>query len=219
MPPGIEGETEMKQWRQLTLAGGILFAVPAMALQGQTQNPAPVAAKQAATATNSPIAANDPDYKIGPQDVLTINVWKEPDVSREVPVRPDGKISLPLLNDVEAAGLTPMQLANSLTESLKKFMSSPQVTVIVKEINSRRVYVIGEVVRAGTFPLLPKMTVLQIVSSCGGFTQFANPKKIYVLRTKDGKQTKIPFNYKEVVSGKNPGQNIELEPGDTVVVP
>jgi len=165
------------------------------------------------------VAANDPDYKIGPQDVLTINVWKEPDVSREVPVRPDGKISLPLLNDVEAAGLTPMQLANSLTESLKKFISGPQVTVIVKEINSRRVYVIGEVVRAGTFPLLPKMTVLQIVSSCGGFTQFANPKKIYVLRTKDGKQTKIPFNYKEVVSGKNPEQNIELHPGDTIVVP
>jgi polysaccharide export outer membrane protein len=134
-------------------------------------------------------------------------------------VRPDGKISLPLLNDVEAAGLTPMQLANSLTDSLKKFISSPQVTVIVKEINSRRVYVIGEVVRAGTFPLLPKMTVLQIVSSCGGFTQFANPKKIYVLRTSGGKQTKIPFNYKEVVSGKNPEQNIELQPGDTIVVP
>ena len=159
------------------------------------------------------------NYIIGPQDVLTITVWKEPDVSREVPVRPDGKISLPLLNDVDAAGLTPMQLASSLTESLKKFISSPQVTVMVKEINSRRVYVIGEVVRAGTFPLLPKMTVLQIVSSCGGFTQFANPKKIYVLRTKDGKQTKIPFNYKEVVSGKNPEQNIELQPGDTVVVP
>jgi polysaccharide export outer membrane protein len=209
----------MKRLRQLTLAGGILFAVPAMALQGAAQNPAPATARPVASATNSPIAPNDPDYKIGPQDVLTINVWKEPDVSREVPVRPDGKISLPLLNDVEAAGLTPMQLANSLTESLKKFISGPQVTVIVKEINSRRVYVIGEVVRAGTFPLLPKMTVLQIVSSCGGFTQFANPKKIYVLRTKDGKQTKIPFNYKEVVSGKNPEQNIELEPGDTVVVP
>jgi polysaccharide export outer membrane protein len=209
----------MKYTRLFMRAGVILLFVPAMGLQGQAQNPADGAAKSVAASSSSPVAANDPDYKIGPQDVLTINVWKEPDVSREVPVRPDGKISLPLLNDVEAAGLTPMQLANSLTDRLKKFISSPQVTIIVKEINSRRVYVIGEVVRAGTFPLLPKMTVLQIVSSCGGFTQFANPKKIYVLRTKDGKQTKIPFNYKEVVSGKNPEQNIELQPGDTIVVP
>ena len=209
----------MMYTKQIVLAGAVLLVFGAMASNGQVQSRTPDAAKPVAPATSSPVAANDPDYKIGPQDVLTINVWKEPDVSREVPVRPDGKISLPLLNDVEAAGLTPMQLANSLTESLKKFISGPQVTVIVKEINSRRVYVIGEVVRAGTFPLLPKMTVLQIVSSCGGFTQFANPKKIYVLRTKDGKQTKIPFNYKEVVSGKNPEQNIELHPGDTIVVP
>jgi polysaccharide export outer membrane protein len=209
----------MMYTKRIILAGAALLVFAATALNGQAQNPAPDAAKPAAPAASSPVPANDPDYKIGPQDVLTINVWKEPDVSREVPVRPDGKISLPLLNDVEAAGLTPMQLANSLTESLKKFISSPQVTVIVKEINSRRVYVIGEVVRAGTFPLLPRMTVLQVVSGCGGFTQFANPKKIYVLRSKDGKQTKIPFNYKEVVSGKNPEQNIELQPGDTIVVP
>ena len=203
----------------LILAGAVLLSGASLLAQGTPQNPPADPAKPVTPVAASPVAANDPDYKIGPQDVLTINVWKEPDVSREVPVRPDGKISLPLLNDVEAAGLTPMQLANALTENLKKFISSPQVTVIVKEINSRRVYVIGEVVRAGTFPLLPKMTVLQIVSSCGGFTQFANPKKIYVLRTKDGKQTKLPFNYKDVVSGKNPEQNIELEPGDTVVVP
>lgn len=215
----IEGEAEMMYTKRVILAGAVLLVVSAMASNGQVQNPAPDAAKPATPAASSPVAANDPDYKIGAQDVLTITVWKEPDVSREVPVRPDGKISLPLLNDVEAAGLTPMQLANSLTESLKKFISSPQVTVMVKEINSRRVYVIGEVVRAGTFPLLPKMNVLQVVSSCGGFTQFANPKKIYVLRTKDGKQTKIPFNYKDVVSGKNPEQNIELQPGDTIVVP
>lgn len=203
----------------LIFTGAVLFSGASLLAQGKPENPPAEPARPATSATSSPIAANDPDYKIGPQDVLIVNVWKEPDVSREVPVRPDGKISLPLLNDVEAAGLTPMQLANTLTESLKKFISSPQVTIIVKEINSRRVYVIGEVVRAGTFPLLPKMTVLQIVSSCGGFTQFANPKKIYVLRTKDGKQTKLPFNYKDVVSGKNPEQNIELEPGDTVVVP
>jgi len=141
----------MKHSRLLILAGAILLAGPATVLHAQAQNPTSDAAKPVAPIASSPVAPNDPDYKIGPQDVLTITVWKEPDVSREVPVRPDGKISLPLLNDVDAAGLTPMQLASSLTESLKKFISSPQVTVIVKEINSRRVYVIGEVVRRERF--------------------------------------------------------------------
>src|SRR5882757_3308655 len=207
----------MKRTWKMAMATLLLMGGSAVA-----QDPAPAqpsASVQPAEKSDTTASVAGPDYVIGPEDVLHIAVWKESDLTATLPVRPDGKISLPLLNDVEAAGLTPMQLANSLTESLKKFISSPQVTVIVKEINSRRVYVIGEVVRAGTFPLLPKMTVLQIVSSCGGFTQFANPKKIYVLRTKDGKQTKIPFNYKEVVSGKNPEQNIESQPGDTVVVP
>jgi polysaccharide export outer membrane protein len=134
-------------------------------------------------------------------------------------VRPDGKISLPLLNDVQAAGLTPSQLAAQLTESLKKFVANPQVTVIVTTINSQRVYIMGEVIRAGAYPLLPGMTVLQGLSSAGGFTQFANLKKIYVLRQENGKQVKLPFNYKEVVGGKNPDQNITLKAGDTIVVP
>ena len=164
-------------------------------------------------------ATTDPDYKIGPQDVININVWKEPDISRVVPVRPDGKISIPLLNDVLAAGLTPMQLASEITEGLKKYMNGPQVTVIVTEINSRRVYVLGQVARPGAYPLLPNMTVLQLLSSSGGFTEFANSKKIYILRTVGEKQVKIPFNYKDVVSGRRPGDNIELQPGDTVVVP
>jgi len=207
-----------ERMRPMIVTASLLMGLAAISAAAQTQQ-ADVAKPAAATTPAGQVPANDPDYKIGPQDKLIISVWKEPDVSREVPVRPDGKISLPLLNDVTAAGLTPMQLANSLADSLKKFISSPQVTVIVTEINSRRIYVLGEVVKAGTFPLLPKMTVLQVISSCGGFTQFANPKKIYVLRTQDGKQTKIPFNYKEVVSGKNPEQNIELQPGDTIVVP
>ena len=130
-----------------------------------------------------------------------------------------GKISLPLLNDVQAAGLTAGQLSAFITEGLKKFINSPQVTVSVSEINSRRVYVTGEVAHAGAFPLLPNMTVLQALSSSGGFTQFAKVKAIYVLRTEDGKQVKHPFNYKEVLAGRSQEQNITLQPGDVIVVP
>ena len=173
----------------------------------------------AKSSTASLGALNDAEYKIGPQDVLRIDVWKEAEVSRAVPVRPDGKISLPLLNDVQAAGLTPMQLSTVIADGLKKFMNDPQVTVSVSEINSRRIYVTGEVARAGAFPLLPNMTVLQALSSSGGFTQFAKLKNIYVLRIEDGKQVKHPFNYKDAVNGKKPEQNVLLQPGDVIVVP
>jgi polysaccharide export outer membrane protein len=166
-----------------------------------------------------PGTLNDAEYKIGPQDVLRIDVWKEAEVSRVVPVRPDGKISLPLLNDVQAAGLTPMQLSGLIADGLKKYMNDPQVTVSVSEINSRRIYVTGEVARAGAFPLLPNMTVLQALSSSGAFTQFAKLKNIYVLRTEDGKQVKLPFNYKDAVNGKKPEQNVLLQSGDVIVVP
>jgi len=182
--------------------------------------PAQDAAKADSKATQAQTAATtDASKKIGHQDVLRIDVWKEPEISRSVPVRPDGKVSLPLLNDVQAAGLTAMELANVITEGLKKFMNSPQVTVGVSEINSRRVYVTGEVARPGAFPLLPNMTVLQALTSSGGFTQFARIKNIYVLRTEGGKQVKHTFNYKDVVSGKRPEDNIVLQPGDTIVVP
>jgi polysaccharide biosynthesis/export protein len=164
-------------------------------------------------------ATTDPSYLIGPEDVLDVNVWKEPDMTRSVPVRPDGKISLPLINDVQAAGLTPQQLASSLTEKLRKFLTDPQVTVIVTTINSQRVYVVGEVLRAGGFTLTPGMTVLQVLANAGGFTTFANVKKIHVMRVVNGKHTEIPFNYREVIKGDNPDQNIKLEPGDTIVVP
>ena len=181
--------------------------------EAQSQS-APVTATEA-----SKVAVNDAEYKIGPQDILRVDVWKEPEISRTVPVRPDGRISLPLLNDVQAVGLTPMQLAAVVAEGFKKYITSPQVTVSVTEINSRRVYVTGEVTRAGAFPLLPNMTVLQALSSSGGFTQFARVKNIYVLRLEEGKQVKHPFNYKDVVSGKRPEQNIQLQPGDVIVVP
>jgi len=171
------------------------------------------------TEVSKPAATTDGNYVIGPQDVLDISVWKEPEVSRVVPVRPDGKISLPLLNDVQAAGLTPAVLAAQITESLKKYVTSPQVTVIVTTINSQRVYISGEVVRPGAFPMLPGMTVMQALTSAGGFTPFAKMKSIYVLREEGGKRAKYPFNYKQVVNGKNTDQDIQLKAGDTIVVP
>ena len=173
----------------------------------------------AATASPAVVSATDPDYKIGPQDVLRIDVWKENEISRITPVRPDGRISLPLLNDVQAAGLTPTQLAGVIADGLKKYITNPQVTVGVTEINSRRVYVTGEVTKPGAFPLQGNMTVLQALTSSGGFTQFAKTKGIYVLRTEDNKQVKHPFNYKDVVKGKHPELNIVLQPGDVIVVP
>jgi polysaccharide biosynthesis/export protein len=172
-----------------------------------------------AVPTASQVQVNDAEYKIGAQDVLRIDVWKEDQLTRVVPVRPDGKVTLPLLNDVQAVGLTPMQLAGVISNGLKRYMNEPQVTVTLTEINSQRIYVTGEVVRSGAFPLLPNMTVLQALSSSGGFTQFARTKKIYVLRVEDGKQVKLPFNYKEVVDGKKPEQNILLQTGDVIVVP
>jgi polysaccharide biosynthesis/export protein len=164
-------------------------------------------------------ATTDPAYVIGPEDVLDINVWKEPDMTRIVPVRPDGKISLPLINDVQAAGSTASELASSVTDKLRKFLTEPQVTVIVTATNSQRVFVVGEVLRAGAFPLIPGMTVLQALAASGGFTTFANVKKIHVMRLVNGKHMEMPFNYREVLKGDNPDQNIKLEPGDTVVVP
>jgi polysaccharide export outer membrane protein len=161
---------------------------------------------------------NSLDYVIGADDTLHISVWKEPDLSETLPVRPDGKISMPLLNDVAAAGLTPLELKDSITEKLKKYVSDPHVTVVVTAMNSRRIFVTGEVNHSGPLSLLPHMTVLQALAQAG-FTQFANLKAIYLLRTQDGKQEKIPFNYKDVVKGNHPEQNIELKPRDTIVVP
>jgi len=161
----------------------------------------------------------DPTYKIGPQDMLRIDVWKEPDISRTIPVRPDGKISLPLLNDVQAAGRTATELGETIREGLTKYITNPQVTVSVTEINSRRVYCTGEVLKPGALNLLPNMTALQAISSCGGFTQFARIKGIYILRVESGKQVKHPFNYKDVVKGKRPEDDIQLQPGDVIVVP
>lgn len=178
-------------------------------------------AKEAAPDTKATISlpARDAEYVIGSEDILQINVWKEADISSSVPVRPDGKISLPLLNDVQAAGLTPLQLANEISQRLKEFITEPHVTVIVTAMNSRRAYVMGQVTRQGAVPLVSNLTVLQALSAAGGTVQYANTKKIYILRTEGGKQQRLPFNYDAVIRGRNPEQNINLKPGDTIVVP
>jgi polysaccharide biosynthesis/export protein len=184
--------------------------------QENTKAPAdPQAAEKSASEPKSVVAA---DYVIGADDMLHISVWKEPDLTETLPVRPDGKISMPLLNDVVAAGLTPTQLADSITTKLKKFISDPRVTVVVTAMNSQKLYILGEVLHPGATVLQPNMTVLQALASAG-FTQFANTKGIYLLRNDNGKQQKIPVHYRELIKGESIDQNLVLKPGDTIVVP
>ncbi len=202
----------------LVLATGILTA--GCLAQEAKAKPDAASATEAKTPAppppSAPVASTD--YVIGSEDTLHVSVWKEPDLTATLPVRPDGKISLPLLNDVQAAGLTPMQLADALTAKLKKYVSDPQVTVVVTQMNSQKVFLLGEVLHTGAVPLLPNMTVLQVLATAG-FSQFANTKAIYILRTESGKQEKLSFNYKAVIKGEHMEQNILLKPGDTVVVP
>jgi polysaccharide export outer membrane protein len=212
----------------------ILFLVLACVLLGlargeesvlaQTKPPAtqskPQAIQPPSQAKPAKPVVPPPDYVIGPDDVLEVLYWRDKDVSAEVVVRPDGMISLPLLNDVRAAGLTPEQLRDSITEAAKKFFEvDPTVTVNVKTINSRKVFITGSVAKPGPYPLSAPTTVLQLISMAGGLTEFANQKKISVMRNENGKPVRYPFNYKDVAQGKNLTQNIELKPGDTVIVP
>jgi polysaccharide biosynthesis/export protein len=203
----------------LTILGSGSVTAQQSADKGQKPNQVLLARTRTVAKSVPYSVAPDANYVIGPEDLLDISVWKEPDLTRTVPVRPDGKISLPLLNDVQAAGETPTQLAAHVTESLKRYVTDPQVTVIVTAINSQRIYLLGEVTRAGAYPLLPGMTVLQALSSAGGLTQYARLQKIYVLRDGDGGQAKFAFNYKEFLKGRNPEQNVVLKVGDTIVVP
>jgi polysaccharide biosynthesis/export protein len=165
-----------------------------------------------------PIAGAGPSYVIGPEDTLFVAVWKEPDLTMTLPVRPDGMISLPLVNDVPAAGLTPMQLAGVVSEKLKRYVAAPRVTVVVTQIKPQRIFVLGEVTHTGAIPLVTNMTFLQALASAG-LTPFANTKGIYLLRTENGQQRKIAFNYRKVIKGGDVAQNILLKPGDTIVVP
>ncbi len=156
-------------------------------------------------------------YIIGPEDSLQVTVWKEPTLSGNFPVRPDGMISLVLVGDLPAAGLTPMALSNDITARLRKYIQDPVVTVAVLGVNSQRIFMVGEVGKVGPIMLTPGMTPLQAIVSAGGLSQFANSKRIYILRMVAGKQQKIPFNYKQALKGENTGMT--LLPGDTIVVP
>jgi polysaccharide export outer membrane protein len=211
----------MKLTWKTAVAALILIGSIALAQDASAPPAASPAAGQAVADKTGKAAANNqagPDYVIGPEDDLHIAVWKEADLTATLPVRPDGKISLPLLNDVQAAGLTPQQLSASLTEKLKKYVADPHVTVVVTAINSKRIYVNGEVLHSGPMTMLPNMTVLQAISTAG-LNQFANTKHIYVLRTENGKQQKLPVNYRKLLKGEQIEQNYLLQPGDTIVVP
>jgi polysaccharide export outer membrane protein len=159
------------------------------------------------------------DYVIGPSDVLLVAFWREKDLSAEAIVRPDGRISLPLLNDVDAAGLTPEQLRQNLMKQAERFVEDANVTVVVKQINSRWVYITGEVGKPGPYPLGAPTTVLQLIATAGGVLEYADSKNIVIMRNENGKLSNFNFNYKDVVRQKNLKQNILLKPGDTVVVP
>jgi polysaccharide export outer membrane protein len=165
-------------------------------------------------------AHSDDSYTIGANDVLAINVWKEPDITRSVPVRSDGKISLPLAGELQASGQTPRQLEEEITKRLKSYISDPEVTVIVSESKSQKINILGMVARPGTYLLSGSTTVLDAIAMTGGFKDFAKQKSIYILRSNaDGTQKRFSFNYKDVIKGKSLDQNIRLLAGDTVVIP
>lgn len=196
----------------------VALAAPVFA---QAPKPAPSQAS-APTTTNGPgVPAADlpPDYVIGPDDVLGIVYWKDKDMTTDAHVRPDGRIALPLLNDVQAAGLTPEQLREKLTEESKKYMEDPNITVVVRQINSRKAFITGEVNKPGPYPLTSPTSVMQLIAMAGGLKEYANSKGIIIMRTENGRQISLKFNYKDVIAGKNLKQNVELKPGDTVVVP
>ena len=182
------------------------------------------ATAQAAPPYTTPIAATAvpnaiPGYVIGPEDVLHVMFWRDADMSGEVIVRPDGKISLPLLNDVQAAGLTPDQLRARITELARNYVDTPNATVVVKAINSRKVFVMGAIEKPGIYPLAGGMTVLQLVAAAGGLKEYAKSDEIRIIRNVNGQDVRFEFNYRHVVAGKGLKQNIELRPSDTVVVP
>ena len=159
------------------------------------------------------------DYAIGQGDLLEVFVWRNEQLSRQITVRPDGKISLPLIQDLQAEGLTALQLKDQITRAFKQYVQNPTVTVIVLQINSYKINILGKVARPGVYPITTKTTLLEAISMAGGFTEWANQKKITVITNKEGKKENLRINYKKIISGKNPSQNIILKRGDTIIVP
>ena len=190
-------------------------SVPSLPSPAQNGN----GAKPPAGVTIPAGVTTPPDYVIGPDDVLAVVFWRDKDMSTDVSVRPDGKISLPLLNDVQASGLTPEQLRVRLTEAASKLFEDPTVAIVVKQINSRKVFITGQVGKPGPYPLAGPTTVLQLIAIAGGLQEFADSKNIVIMRREGGKQVALKFNYKDVLKRKNLAQNIELKPGDTIIVP
>jgi polysaccharide biosynthesis/export protein len=180
-----------------------------------------VSTKAATQVSVGPLTKPSKDeYVIGPEDVLAINVWKEPEISRSVPVRPDGKISLPLVGELPASGLTTDKLRDNIAAKLKEYISNPEVIVIVQEVKSRSFNIVGKVGKPGSYAMAKPMTVLDAIAVSGGFLDFAKTTKIYVLRREvDGSRKMLPFNYKLVIKGRDLEHNVELQPGDTIVVP
>ncbi len=201
----------------LAFAAAVAVSAPvgAQVMTGSAGHP------QAATATAPAAKGVTPpsDYVIGPDDELSIVFWRDKDMSADVVVRPDGKISLPLLNEIQAAGYTPEQLRAQVLQAASKYVEEPNATVVVKEIRSRHVFITGNVSKPGTYAVSSNMTVLQLIALAGGLQEYADEKNIVVIRTESGRQQYHKFNYKDVVRQKQPQQNIVLRPGDTVVVP
>ena len=208
----------MRAYSLLFLGACLFVNSSVLAQPGQAAQPAPEETTRANSVTGTSPSLNG-GYIIGPLDRLSISVWKEPELSRLVSVRPDGKISLPLVGDIQAAGLSPTALAAVIEKEMKRYIANPTTAVIVEEARSQRVYVLGEVARPGTFPLVPGMRVLQALATAGGFREFARVKKIFILRSKNGISVKFRFNYKQVIDGKAHDQNIILENGDSIIVP
>jgi polysaccharide biosynthesis/export protein len=203
--------------RAFGAAGLALFTVAAVGAQVRAQQPADAPKNASGTVPTGVVLPTG--YVIGPEDVLSIVFWRDKELSADVVVRPDGKISVPLLNDVQAAGYTPEQLRGQVEKAAKKYIEDPSATVIVKAINSRKVHILGNVGKAGTYPLAGDMTVLQCIALAGGLQEYADAKNITIMRKEDGQDRAFKFNYKDVVKGKNLEQNIALKPGDTIIVP
>jgi polysaccharide export outer membrane protein len=204
----------MKKAIYVGMTGLLIFLLSASAVFSQTEKEI-VLKKQA----QAEVAADSDQYIIGAEDVLYIHVWKEEILSRNVTVRMDGKISIPLVNEIQASGLTPFQLKEALTQKLQELIETPNVSVIVMEANSFKVYISGQIKTPGVYRLKSETSIAQIISMAGGFTDWANQKKIIVIRKENGKEKRLTINYKKIVNGKDPASNIALKTGDTIIVP